>query len=363
VTLNLSSADIAALEHANTVLLSPFAYVDGETWRRTACRAVEAFLGGDGSSFALPISGEPMIAATPEIERALQAVSPPPDWVFRGLTVRRRALGLTVTDWDELFDATLVRLTPFYNEVVRPQGLMAPLVMVAETGQSPMPAALSVYFTNERSALPHAHRRKELLRLIYPAFCGGLKAYLGLHRNCAALTALSEDAAIGVLFFDSRGRLGRENVFFQQLMSSDPERDRVRADVTRAAQSALSAANLRNSARGVRRANSEVRTAAARYRIAATFLDDERSIDSISVIALVDKIERKSLNARELAERFSLTRREVETAALLRTGLSSRQIAAEMGISVNTTRRHIESVLLKLDVHTRTAAVARLSGS
>jgi DNA-binding CsgD family transcriptional regulator len=112
----------------------------------------------------------------------------------------------------------------------------------------------------------------------------------------------------------------------------------------------------------VRRANSEVRTAAARYRIAATFLDDERSIDAISVIGLVDKIERKSLNARQLAERFSLTRREIEIAALLRTGLSSRQIGAELGISVNTARRHVERILGKLDVHSRSAAVSKLAG-
>jgi DNA-binding CsgD family transcriptional regulator len=362
MSLNLSSADIAALEHANTVLLSPFAYVDSETWRRTACRTVEACLGGDGSSFALPIAGDPMIAASPEIERALEAILPPPDWVVHGLTVRRRTLALSVTDWDELFEASVVRRTPFYNEVVRPQGLMAPLVMVAETGQSPMPAALSVYFTDERSARPHAHRRKEMLRLLYPAFCGGLKAFLGLHRNCAALSALAEDAAIGVLFFDKRGCLGRENVFFQQMMACEPERDRVRAEVTRSVQSALGVTTLRNFAAGPRRASSEVRTAAAHYRMAAIILDDGRSPDGMTIIALVDRLEGRSIGARDLAERFSLTRREIEAAALLRSGLSSRQIAAALGISVNTARRHIERVLAKLDVHTRAAAAARLSG-
>jgi DNA-binding CsgD family transcriptional regulator len=362
MTLNLSSADIAALEHANTVLLSPFAYGDGETWRRAACHSVEVCLGGDGSSFALPIAGEPMIAASPEIERALEAVHHPPDWIWHGLTVRRRTLGLTVTDWDELFDATVVRRTPFYNEVVRPQGLMAPLVMVAETGQSPMPAALSVYFTNERLATSHAQRRKDLLRLVFPAFIGGIKAYLGLHRNCAALSALAESAAIGVLIFDKRMRLLRENDFFQQMMSGEPERDRVRAEVIRAVNAAATATNPANFVSSPRRANAEVRTAAGRYHIVATFLDGERAPDSMTVVALVDKMEGKSFDARELAARFSLTRREIETAMLLRRGLSSRQIAAELGISVNTARRHIESVLLKLDLHTRAAVAGRLSG-
>jgi DNA-binding CsgD family transcriptional regulator len=38
------------------------------------------------------------------------------------------------------------------------------------------------------------------------------------------------------------------------------------------------------------------------------------------------------------------------------------EIAAELGISVNTARRHIESVPLKLDVQILTAAAAKLSG-
>jgi DNA-binding CsgD family transcriptional regulator len=82
----------------------------------------------------------------------------------------------------------------------------------------------------------------------------------------------------------------------------------------------------------------------------------------VKAIALVEKVEGRSVDASELAARFSLTHREIETAQLLRSGLSSRQIAADLGISVNTVRRHIESVLLKLDVHTRTAAAAKLSG-
>src|SRR5215211_5806945 len=62
--MHLSAGDIAALEHANTVLLSPFAFESAMAWRRAACLAVEACIGGDGSSYALPVAGEPMIAAS-----------------------------------------------------------------------------------------------------------------------------------------------------------------------------------------------------------------------------------------------------------------------------------------------------------
>jgi DNA-binding CsgD family transcriptional regulator len=361
MALRLSTGEVGALEQANTVLLAPFAYEDSVSWRCAAARAVEVCLGGDGSSFALPIAGETVIAASPEIAAALQAILPPPEWIVRGLMERRRALHLSVTDWDELFDANIVRRTPFYNDVVRPHGLLAPLVMVRDTGAGGLPAALSVYFSNEGAAQRHAPRRKELLRLLFPAFCAGLRTYLAFQRNRAALGALAEDAAVGVLFLDDRGRVTRENVFFQQLMCCEPARDRVRAEVVRVVRAILRSPVTVGMASGPRRAHSTVRTGSAHYRIAATFLEDEWSHESVMAVALVEKVEGRAADATQMAARFSLTHREIEAAQLLRGGLSSRQIAADLGISVNTARRHIERILLKLDVHSRTAAAAKLS--
>jgi len=362
MALRLSSADLAAIERANRTLLAPFAYDDNESWRRAAARAVEACIAGDGSSFALPIPGVALIAAAPEVARALTAVDPPPEWVVRALTVRRRELGLTVSDWEEMFDANQVKRTLFYNEVVRPQGLLAPVTMMRETGMGPIPATLSVYFADERSARRHLHRRKELLRLLYPAYCAGLETYLAFRQCGAALTALSEDAAIGVLVLDKNGRLLRENAFFQQMISCEPERDRLRAEIARAVRGLLALPLQGNPSSGARQANSECRTATGRYRIAATLLDHPWLNDSVQAIALVHRVDSQRTDAKELAARFSLTHREIEGALLLRNGLSSREIALQLGISVNTARRHIESILLKLDVHSRTAAAAKLSG-
>jgi DNA-binding NarL/FixJ family response regulator len=64
----------------------------------------------------------------------------------------------------------------------------------------------------------------------------------------------------------------------------------------------------------------------------------------------------------QLASRFKLTKRETEVAQLVRDGLSTRDIASVLGVSINTARRHVESVLLKLNVHSRAAAVSRLAG-
>jgi DNA-binding CsgD family transcriptional regulator len=68
-----------------------------------------------------------------------------------------------------------------------------------------------------------------------------------------------------------------------------------------------------------------------------------------------------------LPDRYrGLTAREREVAALLASPLTTREIAARLGITVHTTRRHTEAVFRKLQVRSRVAVaevVLRLSGA
>ena len=58
-----------------------------------------------------------------------------------------------------------------------------------------------------------------------------------------------------------------------------------------------------------------------------------------------------------------LTRREREILELVREGLTNREIAARLVISAGTVRSHLENIFEKLDVHTRTAALAWAFGA
>ena len=57
------------------------------------------------------------------------------------------------------------------------------------------------------------------------------------------------------------------------------------------------------------------------------------------------------------AERPSLTGRETEVLELVRRGLRNREIGTSLGISEETVQSHVRSILNKLDVQDRTAAV------
>jgi two-component system, NarL family, response regulator len=57
------------------------------------------------------------------------------------------------------------------------------------------------------------------------------------------------------------------------------------------------------------------------------------------------------------AERPALTHREIEVLELVRRGLRNREIGISLGISEETVQSHVRSILSKLDVPDRTAAV------
>jgi DNA-binding NarL/FixJ family response regulator len=55
----------------------------------------------------------------------------------------------------------------------------------------------------------------------------------------------------------------------------------------------------------------------------------------------------------------TLTPRELEVLGLLAEGLSNKLVAARLGISEHTVKFHVNAILQKLEVDTRTEAVVR----
>ena len=190
----------------------------------------------------------------------------------------------------------------------------------------------------------------------------GVDVVLAFRRSSVGLRVPVEEAGIGVLVFDVAGLHAHENEFFRHLMSGEPERDRVRLEVFRAVHGARSLRTASGMAVRSGPVNVEVRTGLARYRVSSTFLSERATRNATHVVALVERLGEKPLTGKELGARFLLTRREIETAMLVRHGLPTREVATALGISLNTARRHVENILRKLDITSRTPAAAKISG-
>jgi len=66
-------------------------------------------------------------------------------------------------------------------------------------------------------------------------------------------------------------------------------------------------------------------------------------------------------SATPLAWQRALSRRELEVLSQLRRGRSNKEIAAHLGVSITTVNKHVQQVLKKLHVSTRSQAVAMVT--
>jgi DNA-binding CsgD family transcriptional regulator len=98
--------------------------------------------------------------------------------------------------------------------------------------------------------------------------------------------------------------------------------------------------------------------------------DDSLRVEGPSGTLVVDLDRRGDADVLLLAELSSqradpsaLSAREREVLALVRDGLRNAEIAEALWVSPGTVRKHLENIYEKLDVHTRTAAVARVDAA
>ena len=106
---------------------------------------------------------------------------------------------------------------------------------------------------------------------------------------------------------------------------------------------------------------SEVASGNRRYQLRAFSMNSNPGIGRGPAIAiLLERNHDGGLNLESVARKFRLTRRERETVALLLQDLSTKQIADRMGISPNTAKAFLRSVMIKVGAGNRTGIVAKI---
>ena len=104
-------------------------------------------------------------------------------------------------------------------------------------------------------------------------------------------------------------------------------------------------------------------TPAALHRALLSVMDGQlaiqRPVAAMAIRRLASMVGRPAPPA-HASETMPLTRRESEVLALVAVGLSDREIADRLGVSVRTAEKHVSNVVQKFGVRHRHAAAARL---
>jgi DNA-binding NarL/FixJ family response regulator len=93
----------------------------------------------------------------------------------------------------------------------------------------------------------------------------------------------------------------------------------------------------------------------SRRRAVSLHVLRDRTVSSRSVLAQPEPLRTSALAPG--AERAPLTRRELEVLRLLAAGMNTKRLAETLRVTRATVRNHVQSILHKLGVHSRLAAV------
>jgi DNA-binding CsgD family transcriptional regulator len=199
-----------------------------------------------------------------------------------------------------------------------------------------------------------------ILELLLPALRAGHHALVAAAEQRAALGATLDAVsdALLVVGAEGGGRVLHRNRALGALLAAEPERERVVAAMVAAA------ADVRALPPAAERAFA---TATARYALRAWLAPEALwgapGVALVSLAATAAPAPTPAPDGGALARAYGLTAREAEVARLLARRLSAAELADALGISVHTARRHTESVMRKLGVHSRQELAAAVLGA
>lgn len=365
--MTLSSSDLTRFETASRVLTSPLAAPDPEAWLLEAGAAVRDLVGGSGVVVQADTGPAPYFSSdAPDVVSGVETIvdavlaegvrfSDPVTDLWNQL---RREQNLSTFSWDinrQMVEAHGVSIDEgVLIDTLRRSGYHDFVGMMDRT-----PAGESMIWVLHRrhGVFPFGERTTALLGALMPSYRSGLDALsrLGAHR--AALDAVSEPLAA----FGPDGRELHRNPALVGLLAREPEATAIEAQLRRLGVQARSLARPADGGGAAVQAEATVCTARGSYALRTTSLPPGLFGADPAVLVTVTAPPAPALPPPEVVrERLGLTWREAEVALLLAEGLSNAALADRLFVSPHTARHHVENVLSKLELSSRSAVASRL---
>lgn len=373
MTVRLTSLDVEAISALQQALLSSPGAADVDAWCQCVLRRAEALFRADRSLMLVTAGGrchyvsdtldrEALSAAERRIAglkpEALRSADAMEDRAWNARRVRNSEV-FSLTSACLLVGVAAERL-PECEEAMREIGVACGVAARAHVAAGEV--LLGVGWSERARAPFTTDAAVELMRVAFPAFKAGAWALAARANPQPDVAHVLDALGESLLVCDSRGHELHRSKRLDDILSADPEREFVLGEM-RALGHSLTPRLAHD--RGHPRwpvGTLEVVTAAARYRVRGAFAGEGLVGHETSVLVALERADRGLPTAQQLAAYHGLTPREAEVALLLARGLSNREIADRLSLSLSTVRHHAEWVFTKLSVHSRKALGLRLMG-
>ena len=378
--------DLHALLRAQRALLASDVPAGGTAWLEGATEAVRGLLGCDHTLFLFPEIAEaaestddaeatgddtvgPVVLrgrtldTDPSVPRAFEAAfegtwGGRTNWTDDLLTTSwsvRRHGGAGAYHERDLTPRSVVEGSAFFQEALRPHGLCHTMGLAV-----PLPDGqeytLAVYF--ERDDAPgFSDDGLTALRQLLPAFEAAARTWAQLAASARdrrlALVRLV-DALPPALLVGSDGAPLHRNRALRQMLNGEPDGGtRLVAALKRWGRYLCAVA--RETASEIAAPPATLKTPGGSYRLHGAPVDGVLLSGHEGALVFAERRGVDLPSTEALMRRHGLTLREAEVARLLARGMTDRQVAGELFIAHSTARRHVERVLGKLGLASRSA--------
>jgi DNA-binding CsgD family transcriptional regulator len=364
MSLTLTTAELQQLEESIRVLVTPLDHGSIDGWRSAVNRTLSKLLHADSAGFLLPVADGLALYSeehNPAELARFPDFPPPPDHdgvpLWEGMV---RSQVSTNSRWfGDHYHLYLDSV--YYNEYAGANRAHDTLFATMSLGGLDARGTAGLHFWHER---PDGHvfgdREVQLLRLLYPALNAGVRSVLLFRDLSRNLTDTFEWLEHPAMVASSNGHVVHVNASLEALCAEDPQADAIKGAVCSAIRELAlpGGAKLTGQVKGS--TSREVCTSHGRYRVCACRFAERVAGHAGYIVAGVERLSARVPSEEQLQARFGLTPAECRVARLMAEGLSNKEIAARLAVTVHTANRHAEKVLLKLDVKSRNEATVRI---